>query len=75
MSNIIEITDEAINVVRDEVENEEFDIENSRVGLYVMLSMSAVAGMWGCVCLVCGLGSCGSISTLGKGLLTAFTGM
>lgn len=75
MSNIIEVTETHLSQVSENIERNEFTIENSRVGFYVVVSMSAMAGIWGTACLVFGLGNCSTLGVLGKGLVTAITGM
>jgi len=49
--------------------------ELGRRGIYLAATGSALLGIWGLVCLVVGLSSCGSLAALKETLLMALTGM
>lgn len=62
-------------VAFEQTEDTTYEVESSRLGFWLMVSMSSLVGVWGTVCLVSGLGSCESLSGLGRVLVTAMTGM
>lgn len=75
MSNAIEFY-ESISVAVDEEANScPVTREIGRRGLWVALAGSAVIGIWGVICLVGGLCSCGSLAMVKSSLLMALTGM
>ena len=76
MSNIIDIYDEQIAAhSRSEVKIANFNRGSARFNRWAILSVSALFGLWGSVCLASGLGSCQSLSVLKQCLFTALTGM
>jgi len=75
MLQTTQATSDRIRVISSEVDVPRMDIGLSKFGLGVIVTMSALIGVWGVVCLVGGLGSCGSFQELGRGLITAVTGM
>lgn len=58
-----------------EAEMPNFEIGNSKLGIGVIMVMAAFVGIWGTTCLVSGLASSASIQEIGRGLITAITGM
>ncbi len=57
-----------------EVEISDFELGNSKMGIGIIAVMAALVGLWGATCLISGLAS-SSVSELGRGLITAITGM
>lgn len=50
------------------------ELSDSRLGIGIIIAMSAFVGIWGTTCLINGLANAGSISEIGSGLITAITG-
>ena len=46
-----------------------------RRGIYLAATGSALLGVWGLVCLVAGLSTCGNLALLKETVLRALTGM
>ena len=51
------------------------DIGNSRFGIGVIMVMAGLVGAWGCLCLVSGIIQSQSLHDIGRGIITAFTGI
>lgn len=70
MYNTLEMTEDRITA-------EEVDLElgNSRLGIGVIMMMSACLGIWGVTCVISGLANSGSLQEIGRGLLTAISGI
>ena len=47
----------------------------SQAGVVVILTLATLIGLWGIACLVGGMSTMGGIMELGRGWLTAVTGM
>jgi hypothetical protein len=47
----------------------------SQAGVGVILALATLIGLWGIACLIGGMSSMGGIMELGRGWLTAVTGM
>lgn len=74
MSNIIEMVNHQVSAV-EHVEKLDLELGSSKVGYWVIMSMTAIVGIWGSVCFVSGLGSCANVAEIGKSLMTALTGL
>lgn len=53
----------------------ELEIGNSRFGIGIIMVMACFVGAWGCICLINGIAQSQSIQELGRGIITAFTGI
>ena len=47
----------------------------SQAGVGVILALASLIGVWGLACLIGGMSSMGGVMELGRGWLTAVTGM
>jgi len=47
----------------------------SQAGVVVILTLATLIGLWGIACLVGGMSTMGGIMELGRGWITAVTGM
>ena len=59
---------------------ESVELENmvqgsSQFGIGIILTLAALVGLWGAACLVGGIAKSGSLIEMGRGFLTAVTGM
>ena len=75
MYETMEITDDRIKTFEREVELPDFELGNSKLGIGIIMVMAAFVGAWGALCLISGLANSSSVQTLGRGLVTAITGM
>ncbi|MEW6221107.1 MAG: hypothetical protein AB1634_16455 [Thermodesulfobacteriota bacterium] len=75
MANTTHTTENRIGRMAHEVEMGRLEAGLSRSGVGVIITMSALVGVWGVLCLVGGLGSADGLRALGRGLLTALTGL
>ncbi len=53
----------------------DLEIGNSRFGIGVIMVMAGFVGVWGCLCLINGIAQSQSMQDLGRGIITAFTGI
>jgi len=75
MYESMEITQERVAALDNKIEVAELELGNSKLGLGVIMIMAAFVGIWGVACLIGGLASSDSFHEIGRGLLTALTGM
>lgn len=75
MSEAMEITQEESAAYEHEAVMPNFEDGNSRLGIGVIMIMAAFVGIWGTTCLISGLINSASMHDLGRGLITAVTGM
>jgi hypothetical protein len=59
----------------DETKETVYEISNSALGIGVIMAMAGLVGIWGVTCIISGLASAGSVQALGRGLITAVTGL
>ena len=52
-----------------------FELGDSRLGFGVIMTMSALVGVWGTSCIISGIMSAATVSELGRGLITALSGI
>ena len=57
------------------VTDSDLEIGNSRFGIGVIMVMAGFIGVWGCLCLINGIAQSPSMQELGRGIITAFTGI
>lgn len=69
------ITSDQVTTFASKAAISELEIGNSRFGLGIIMVMAGFVGAWGCVCLISGIAQSQSIHELGRGILTAFTGI
>lgn len=74
MYDSMKITQESVATYTHEIEAE-LDLGNSKLGYGIIMVMAAFVGVWGVACLIGGLASAGNIHAVGRGLITALTGM
>ena len=53
----------------------DLEIGNSRFGIGLIMAMAGFVGAWACVCLLNGIAQSHNIQDLGRGIITAFTGI
>ena len=75
MYESMEITQERVAALDNKIEVAELELGNSKLGLGVIMIMAAFVGIWGVACLIGGLASSDSFHEIGRGLITALTGM
>ena len=56
-------------------ETAELEIGNSRFAIGVIMAMAFFVGTWGCICLINGIAQSQNIHELGRGVITALTGL
>ena len=69
------IIKEQITTFDNSVVSSDLEIGNSRFGIGVIMVMAGFIGVWGCLCLVNGIDQSLSMQELGRGIITAFTGI
>jgi hypothetical protein len=69
------IANEQIATFDNSVASSDLEIGNSRFGIGVIMVMAGFIGVWGCLCLINGIAQSLSMQELGRGILTAFTGI
>jgi hypothetical protein len=75
MYETMEITQERVAALENKIEVAELELGNSKLGLGVIMIMAAFVGIWGVACLIGGIATSDSFHEIGRGLITAFTGM
>ena len=75
MFKSMEITQERAAAIETNIEVAELKLGNSKLGLGIIMIMAAFVGIWGVACLIGGLASSDSFHEIGRGLITALTGM
>jgi hypothetical protein len=53
----------------------DLEIGNSRFGIGLIMAMAGFVGAWGCLCLINGIVQSQSLHDIGRGIITAFTGI
>lgn len=51
------------------------DLGDSRLAFMTIMAMSALVGVWGTSCIISGIMSAATVSDLGRGLITAVSGI
>lgn len=69
------ISKEQVATFADKDETADLEIGNSRFGIAIIMTMAGFVGTWGFVCLINGLSQAHNIQELGRGIITAFTGI
>jgi hypothetical protein len=75
MYDTIDITEKQINTYENESDVPNFEMGTFKLSIGVIMSMAALVGVWGTTCLISGLANTGSLHEVGRGLLTAITGI
>jgi len=57
------------------VVDSDLDMGNSRFGIGMIMIMAGFVGVWGCLCLISGIFRSHSLQDIGRGIITAFTGI
>ena len=57
------------------VVDSDLDMGNSRFGIGMIMVMAGFVGVWGCLCLISGIFQSHSLKDIGRGIITAFTGI
>jgi len=53
----------------------DLDIGNSKFGVGLIMVMAGFVGVWGCICLISGIVQSQNLQDIGRGIITAFTGI
>lgn len=53
----------------------DLEIGNSRFGIGLIMTMACFVGVWGFLCLINGIVQSQSFHDIGRGIITAFTGI
>ena len=69
------IIEEQVTTLAGSTELEELEIGNSRFGIITIMTMAGFVGVWGCVCLISGIAQSQNLQDLGRGIVTAITGI
>ena len=75
MLNKQNIAKERVVTFASDIENIDLEIGNSRFGIGIIMTMAGFVGVWGCICLFNGIAQSRSIQELGRGFITALTGI
>ena len=75
MLNEQKISKEQITTFTAEAEVSDLAIGNSRFGIGLIMTMAGFVGAWGCICLINGISQSQSVQELGRGIITALTGI
>jgi len=74
MNNTIEITGQEMSSFEN-IQTINCETESPRLGIHIIMGMTALIGIWGTTCIVNGLAATGSLQEVGRGLVTALTGI
>jgi len=75
MYDSVNITSERVATYNHEIVADELELGNSKLGFGIIMVMAAFVGVWGIACLIGGLSSSGNLHAIGRGLITALTGI
>ncbi len=53
----------------------DLEIGNSKFGIGMIMVMAGFVGVWGCLCLINGIAQSSNLQELGRGIVTALTGI
>ena len=73
MKNTIELTEGQISSFTTEARYE--GVYAPPLGIHILMSVSAMIGTWGMICLVSGLSTANSLQEAGRTMITAITGI
>ena len=68
-------TKEQVAAFGSTVFDSDLEIGNSRFGIGLIMIMAGFVGAWGCLCLISGMIQSQNIQDIGRGIITAFTGI
>jgi hypothetical protein len=71
----IEMIDTNINGYEETRETVSYELNNSPLGLGIIMTMAGLVGIWGITCIISGLATAANVSELSRGLITAVTGI
>ena len=69
------IAKEQVVSIGSDVNISDHTIGNSRFGIGLIMLLAGFVGAWGCICLLNGIAQSQNLQELGRGILTAFTGI
>ena len=75
MLNEQKIAEEQVTTFAGHASTEDLAIGNSRVGIGIIMTLAGFLGTWGCVSLINGIAHSQNVQELGRGIITAFTGI
>jgi len=68
-------TKEQVAALGSNIFDSDLEIGNSRFGIGLIMVMAGFVGAWGCLCLINGIVQSQSLQDIGRGIITAFTGI
>jgi len=68
-------TEENVATLGSSIFESDLDIGNSKFGIGLIMVMAGFVGVWGCLCLISGIIQSQSLQDIGRGIITAFTGL
>lgn len=71
----MEITEGRTDSYREVAIRTPYELGESRLGIGIVMTTTALIGAWGLTCLVSGLSQAGSLQELGNHILMALTGI
>ena len=69
------IAEKHIAAYESEVVDQDFEIGNSRFGIGIIMVLAGFIGVWGWACLISGMAQTTNIQEIGRGIITALTGI
>ena len=66
---------EQVTAFGSSVLDSDLEIGNSRFGIGLIMVMAGFVGAWGCLCLINGIVQSQNLHDIGRGIITAFTGI
>jgi len=75
MMNNQKITKEQVAAFNSRVDVSDLAIVNSRIGIVLIMCMAGFVGAWGCICLINGIVQSQNLHEVGRGIITALTGI
>jgi len=75
MYTTLELTEKQIASLKTGTETIASEQAVPQLGIHIMMGMAAAVGVWATTCLLSGLAGANSLQELGRGLVTALTGV
>ena len=69
------IAEKQLSSIGIEVDLVNTDLGNSKLGIGVIMTLAGFVGIWGTICLLNGMVQANGFQQLGRGLITAITGL
>jgi hypothetical protein len=69
------VTSEQVTTFVEQAAAADMEIGNSRFGIGIIMAMAGFVGAWGFICLLNGIAQSHNLQVLGRGIITAITGI